>query len=210
VEHAGDPRQHRYRGIIANDGDLAAYVEKLKPWPCYKGIQAEGLDWPRCFSKQALARLDYVLTDALTLVDADGSLVRLWTPAAAKFKDKQDFMERYTAFHLKVLEAGPPAILANPLFLPEQFQPEADALWTEERMQRIVRAAVRHKVAVEINSRFHLPSLRFLTMAKAAGARFSFGSNMLGDGVGDVRWSCEVAKQLGLTARHLFRPASAA
>jgi histidinol phosphatase-like PHP family hydrolase len=209
VEHAGDAKQHRYRGIIANDSDLNAYVEKLNPWPCYKGIQAEGVDWARCFSRQALARLDYVLTDALTLVDSDGSLVRLWTPAAAKFKHKQDFMERYTAFHVKVLEAGPANILANPLFLPEHFQPEADALWTEERMQRIVRAAVKQKVALEINSRFRLPSLKFLKMAKGAGAKFSFGSNILGDGVGDVRWSCEVAKQLGLMARHLFRPAYA-
>ena len=120
VEHAGDARQHRYRGILANDSDLNAYVEKLKPWACYKGIQAEGLDWVRCFSRQALARLDYVLTDALTIVDSDGSLVRLWTPAAAKFKDKQDFMERYTTFHLKVMEAGPAHILANPLFLPDR------------------------------------------------------------------------------------------
>ena len=118
-------------------------------------------------------------------------------------------MERYTAFHVKVMEAGPAHVLANPLFLPEQFQPEADALWTEERMQRIVRAAVKRKMALEINSRFHLPGLKFLKMAKAAGAKFSFGSNILGDGVGDVRWSCDMARQLGLTARHLFQPASA-
>jgi histidinol phosphatase-like PHP family hydrolase len=210
VEHAGDPRQHSYRGILANDRDLLAYAAKLEPWPCFKGIQAEGLDWPLCFSKEALARLDYVLTDALTFVDSDGTLVRLWTPAADRFKDKQDFMERYTGFHLKVMEAGPANILANPLFLPQQFQVEADALWTQERMQRIIRAAVKHGVALEINSRYRLPGLTFLRMAKAAGAKFSFGSNSLGEGVGDVGYGQEMAKQLRLTARDLFRPETAA
>lgn len=208
VEHAGNSRDHRYRGLIANDGDLKAYLAKLDGKPCLKGIQAEGLDWMQCFSKAAMARLDYVLTDALTFPETDGTLVRLWTPAA-RVTDKQDFMERYTAHNVRVIVSEPIHILANPLFLPAQIQGEAETLWTEARLQRIIRAAVKHRVAFEINSRFRLPSPKFLKMARAAGAKFSFGSNILGPEVGDLSYGREMVKGLKLTARDLFAPAPA-
>ena len=206
VEHAGNRKDHRYRGLIGDDAEMGRYLERLAGRPCFKGIQAEGLDWMKCFSLKVVASLDYVLTDALTFPEKDGSLVRLWTPAA-RVDDKQDFMERYTAHHLRIMETEPIDILANPLFLPEQIQAEADALWTEARTIRIIRAAVKNHVALEINTRFRLPGLKFLQQAKAAGAKFSFGSNILGPGVGDLSYGREMVKELGLQASDLFVPA---
>ena len=206
IEHAGNKKEYRYRGLITGDEDLERYLAKLKGRPCFTGIQAEGLDWMGCFSKAAIARLDYVLTDALTFPETDGSLVRLWTPAA-RVGNKQDFMERYTAHHLAVITTEPIDILANPLFLPAWIQAETESLWTEERMQRIIRAAVKNQVAFEINSRFRLPSVKFLKLAKAAGAKFSFGSNVLGAGVGDLEYGRLMVKELGLQKRDLFAPA---
>ena len=206
VEHAGNPNDHHYRGLIANDSQLDRYLARLAGQPCLKGIQAEGLDWMKCFSSKTLALLDYVLTDALTFPEKDGSLVRLWTPAA-KIVDKQDFMERYTAHHLRIIESEPIDILANPLYLPEQIQAEADSLWTDTRTRRIIRAAVRNHVAFEINTRFRLPGLKFLRQAKAAGLKFSFGSNILGAGVGDLSYGREMVKELALQPSDLFLPA---
>ena len=206
VEHAGNKNDHRYRGLLATDDDLDRYRARLAGQPCFIGIQAEGLDWMKCFSRAAVARLDYVLTDALTFPEKDGSLVRLWTPAA-KIDDKQDFMERYTAHHLRIIESEPIDILANPFFLPERLQPEAESLWTDARTGRILRAAVQNHVAFEINTRFRLPGLQFLRQAKAAGAKFSFGSNILGPGVGDLSYGCEVIKELGLQQSDFFTPA---
>jgi histidinol phosphatase-like PHP family hydrolase len=209
VEHAGNPNDHHYRGLIANNDDMDRYLARLAGKPCFKGIQAEGLDWMKCFSRRKLAQLDYVLTDALTFPEKDGTLVRLWTPGAGRITDKQDFMERYTAHHLRIIETEPIDILANPLFLPEQFQNEAESLWTDERTGRIIRAAVKNHVAFEINTRFRLPGLKFLRRAKASGAKFSFGSNIMGPGVGDLSYGGEVAKELGLQRTDLFRPAPA-
>jgi hypothetical protein len=206
VEHAGNPNDHHYRGLIFNDSELDRYLARLAGRPCLKGIQAEGLDWMKCFSPKAVALLDYVLTDALTFPEKDGTLVRLWTPAA-RIVDKQDFMERYTAHHLRVIESEPIDILANPLFLPEQVQAEADSLWTDARTSRIIRAAVRNHVAFEINTRFRLPGLKFLRQAKAAGLKFSFGSNILGAGVGDLSYGREMVKELALQPSDLFLPA---
>ena len=208
VEHAGNPNDHHYRGLIKNDADMDSHLARLAGKPCFKGIQAEGLDWMKFFSARKVAQLDYVLTDALTFPEKDGTLVRLWTPAA-RITDKQDFMERYTAHHLKILETEPIDILANPLYLPEALQPDADSLWTEARTTRIIRAAVKNHVAFEINNRFRLPGVKFLRQAKAAGAKFSFGSNVLGPGVGDLSYGREMIKELALQPSHLFVPAPA-
>jgi hypothetical protein len=206
VEHAGNPDDHHYRGLLKNDQDLDGFLARLAGKPCFKGIQAEGLDWMKFFSPAKVAQLDYVFTDALTFPEKDGTLVRLWTPAA-RITDKQDFMERYTAHHLRILDTEPIDILANPLYLPEQLQPEADSLWTEARTTRIIRAAVKNHVAFEINNRFRLPGVKFLRQAKAAGAKFSFGSNVLGPGVGDLSYGREMVKELALQPSHLFAPA---
>ena len=72
VEHAGNRKDHRYRGLLANDDDLDRYLARFAGKPCLKGLQAEGLDWMHCFSTQALARMDYILTDALTFPEKNG------------------------------------------------------------------------------------------------------------------------------------------
>lgn len=205
VEHAGKPGQN-YPHLISSDEAMRAWIARLAPLPVYKGIQAEGLDWPEAFSKQVVAELDYVLSDALTLPEPDGSRTEIWRPWV-KVDNKQKWMDRYVEFNVEVIEREPIDILANPLFLPECIRAEFDALWTEQRMRRIIDAAVKHRVAIEINSRYRLPGERFLRMAKEAGLKFSFGSNMTGLNSGRIEYCVEVARKLGLTAEHLFRPA---
>jgi len=206
VEHAGK-RQNQDHGRLSSDADLERFVSQIQGKPVYGGIQAEGRDWMTCFSKAMVARLDYVLTDALTFPERNGTSVQLWRPGV-EVKDASDFMGRYVDFHLKILDAEPIDILANPTFLPESLQAQYDTLWTEQRMRRIIDAAVAHGVAIEINSRYRVPSLRFLRMAKEAGARFSFGSNIHGPGIGMLDYCVETARQLGLRAADMFTPAA--
>lgn len=210
VEHAARPDfAVRYTGMLTSDADLKQFIAKLDGKPVYKGIQAEGIDWMKAFSKEAIAQLDYVLTDALTLPEKDGRLVRLWTREAANIPDKQEFMDRYVDFHVRIMERQPIDIIANPTFLPSQLQAEYDALWTPARMSRIVNAAVAYGVAIEINSAYQLPRMPFLKLAKKAGAKFSFGSNIHGLGVGNIDYGLQAAAELGLTRRDLFTPAPA-
>jgi histidinol phosphatase-like PHP family hydrolase len=206
VEHAGTTRNN-YPGLISTDADLVAYIAKLEGKPVFKGIQAECLDWMTCFSKEAVAKLDYVLSDALTLPEKNGQLTRIWTPFT--MGDKQEWMDRYTDHNVQVIATEPIDIMANPTFLPESIQPEYHQLWTEARMRKIIHAAVKYHVAIEINSRYRVPSLKFLKMAKAAGATFSFGSNVHDVGVGNIDYCLEMAEALGLTGREVFKPAPA-
>lgn len=205
VEHAGKPG-HNYPHLITSDEALRAWIRRLQPLPVYKGVQAEGLDWPEAFSKQAVAELDYVLSDALTLPEPDGTFTEIWRPWV-RVDNKQKWMDRYVDFHVEVLEREPIDILANPLFLPECIRADFDMLWTERRMRRIIDAAVKNRVAIEINSRYQLPGERFLRMAKEAGLKFSFGSNLRGLETGRIEYSVEMARKLGLGPDDLFRPA---
>ena len=53
---------------------------------------------------------------------------------------------------------------------------EADQLWTEHRMNKLVEALVKNQVAIEINTREQLPSRAFIERAKRAGCKFAFGT----------------------------------
>jgi histidinol phosphatase-like PHP family hydrolase len=207
VEHAGT-KEHSYPVLLGRDEDLRRHLDLLADAPLYRGIQAEGLDWMTCFSKEMIARLDYVLTDALTFPEKDGRLVNLWKKEQVTIVDARDFMDRYVDHHVRIVATEPVDILANVLFLPDVLQKDFDALWTEGRMRKVIDAAVKHGVALEIGSR--LPSLAFLRLAKDAGARFSFGTNARKpDQMGRLDRALEVASAIGLTPDRIFLPAPA-
>jgi len=193
---------------MKNDAEMKLYIERLAGQPVYKGMQAEGHTWMRCFSKEVVAQLDFVLADALTFPEKDGRWVRLWPPEA-QITDPQDFMERYVEFNVRVISLEPIDIFANPTFLPEAIVKDYDALWTKERMRKVIDAAVKYGVAIEINSLYNIPSVPFLRMAKDAGVKFSFGSNAHGESVGILDYSVKTARELGLTQDDMFVPAPA-
>lgn len=207
VEHAGT-KANKYPHLISTDDELKQYLDKLAGKPVLRGIQAEGLDWMTCFSKELVAQLDFVLSDALTFPERDGRRVELWRPNVT-IDDPQDFMDRYVDFHVEVMAREPLDILANPTFLPIQLAKDYDALWTPSRMQRIIDAAIKYGVAIEITSGAKLPSLAFLELAKRSGAKFSFGSNIHGLDVGNLDYSFRMAKKIGLTRADMFSPAPA-
>ena len=60
---------------------------------------------------------------------------------------------------------------------------------------------------MEINSQYLIPHLPLLRMAKEAGVKFSFGSNIRGPNVGKLDYCVEMLHTLGLTAADWFTPA---
>ncbi len=207
VEHAGK-RENDYPIILANDDELKSYLASLEGKPVFKGVQAEYLDWMTCFSKEAVAQLDYVLSDAMTIRGRDGRRVKMWSPAF-EIGDPERFMDRYADFHAEVIASEPIDILANPTWLPKALEEQYDLLWTPKRFQKIVDAAVKHNVAIEINSQYLIPRLPLLRMAKEAGVKFSFGSNIRGPDVGKLDYCVEMIRALGLKPADMFRPAPA-
>jgi histidinol phosphatase-like PHP family hydrolase len=190
---------------MKTDADIEQYLARWEGQPVYRGMQGGGLTWSKMFSKPMIARLDYVLSDALNFPDKDGKLIKLWTPEAL-ITDAEDFMERYVAFNLQVMNVEPIDILANATFLPDDIVHDYGTLWTEERMEKVIETARRHTIAIEISGLYKVPSKKFILKAKAAGVKFSFGSNTHGEEVGRVGYGIQMAKECGLTAKNMFTP----
>jgi histidinol phosphatase-like PHP family hydrolase len=204
VEHAGT-KENKYPVVLSNDEELTQYLDRLEGQPVYKGVQAEWVDWMSCFSKGVLARLDYVLTDAMTIRNASGQRVKMWE-SGFEIGEKQKFMDRYVDWHVEIMATEPLDVFANLTWLPATLMPEYDTLWTTQRMEKIIRAALQYGVALEISSSFKAPRLEFLKTAKAAGAKFSLGSNGRYPNMGKLDYSLSMARSLGLQRQDMFVP----
>jgi hypothetical protein len=190
--------------IKINDSLVLDRCTLAKKNSLYLALQVSRRDWLNIFSKEVLMKVDYILADAMIFPNKEGKMMRIWVPNAT-LGEPQEFMELYVAHNLKVL-AEPINIWANPTYLPDVLKPRYDELWTNARMKSLIDAAIKNNVAIEINSTFKIPSAKFIKMAKAAGARFTFGSNVHGPGAGEITWSINMAKECALTINDFFTP----
>jgi hypothetical protein len=164
-----------------NDAQVRAFFDSMKGQPCFIAMQAEGREWLQMFSRPVMALFDYIFTDAMTWTDNHGKRMRLWIPEeVGDIADPQEFMETLVDRATGILEHEPIDIYVNPTYVPAVLQKDYDRLWTEARMQKVIGAAARNGVAIEINDRYKLPSPAFIKAAKAGGCKFSFGTNNTG------------------------------
>ena len=191
---------------ITNDAGIDGFLKSMSGQPFFIGMQAEGREWTKLFSPAAVARFDYVFTDSMTIFDHRGKRTRLWIKEEVEIPDKQVFMEHLVATAVKILEEEPVDIYVNPTFLPAIISQEYDELWTTERMQRVVDAAKRNGVAIEINSRYRLPSPAFIKLAKLAGLKFTLGINNVDTNLGRDEYGLEMIQACGLTYKDFWMP----
>ncbi len=177
-----------------NDEAARAYVDSLQGAPVFIAMQAEGREWTQMFSRRAAARFDYIFTDSMTWTDNHGRRMRTWIPEeVGTIADPQEFMDTLVDRAVGILNQEPVDIYANPTFLPDVLAKDYETLWTDARRKKVIGAAVRNGIAIELNDRYKLPSPSFIKMAKAEGAKFSFGTN--NSGPADLR-RCEYGLQM--------------
>jgi hypothetical protein len=191
---------------VTNDEQLKQSFDRLEGRPVFKAMQAEGREWVNMFSPEEVAKFDYVFSDALTFHDKQGRRTRLWMPNEVHIDDEQEFMDMYVDKIVTILENEPIDIFVNPTFLPAVIAERYDELWTQQRMQKVIQAAVKNGVAIEINARYQIPSVKFIRLAKQGGAKFAFGTNNGGSELGRLEYSLDVAEQCGLTKDDMFVP----
>ena len=184
------------------------FVDSLKGAPVFTAMQAEGREWTEMFDRETVALFDYVFTDSMTWTDDRGRRMRLWIPQeVGEIPDAQAFMEMLVDRAAGILEREPVDIYANPTFLPDVIAKEYDALWTDERIRKVVLAAKKGGVAIELNNRYRLPGERFVKMAKAEGLKFSFGTNNTGaQDLGRCEYGLEMVKAAKLRWQDFFTP----
>lgn len=191
-----------------NDASLEPFIRQLKGQPVYLAFQAEGREWPRLFSKQALAAFDYLFTDAMTWSDDGGKRMRLWIKEdVGVIPDAERFMDTLVARTVGILNDEPIDLHVNPTFLPEQLAASYDRLWTPARMDRVIAALAKNGIGLEINNRYHIPSLAFITRAKQAGVKFACGTNNTGPAdLGRMEYCVAMIRDAGLTPRDMWMP----
>jgi histidinol phosphatase-like PHP family hydrolase len=144
----------------------------------------------------------------MTWTDNRGKRMRLWMPdEVGTITDPQEFMDTLVDRTVGILEHEPVDIYANPTYLPDQIAKDYEQLWTGERRRKVIEAAVRNRVAIEINNRRNLPSPSFLRIAKAAGATFTFGTNNAGSGdLGRCEYGLRMVEECKLVWQDFFVP----
>lgn len=190
---------------ITNDEQVMAFLNEMRTEPFILAMQAEGREWLTTFSPDIVDEFDYVFTDALTFKDNKGRRTRLWIEAETWIEDEQKYMDMIIDRICDVLKE-PVDIYVNPCFLPKPMDKRYDELWTEARIDRFVDALAKSGKALEINELYNIPSKAIILKAKAAGVKFTFGSNNVTPNVSDLSYSLRMKKECGLTANDMYKP----
>jgi hypothetical protein len=216
--------QSRYKGIdygiavncgkaenfpINNDQELLDYIATVVKVPAFNAMQAEGREWVDIFSKEAVNTFDYVFSDAMTFVDAEGVPVQMWMADQLDrldFTDPEAFMDKLVDYIVTILNEEPIDIYVNATYLPDPIVDQYDALWTEDRMRKVIQAAIDNEVAIEISARLKMPSYTFVKLGKEMGVKFTFGTNNINSKLGNLTYCLEAIEECGLTRDDMWVP----
>jgi histidinol phosphatase-like PHP family hydrolase len=167
------------------------------------GVQPVYAGWSKSFSKPVLDQLDYILMDALTLPKPDGGWLAIWQ-IDTMVDDAEEFMTRYMQFIERVLPTEPIDIFAWPTFLPVPIARQYTQLWTPQRVDHIIDLARTRKIAIEINDLAHVPDETFITKARKANLKFTFGTDSRNEHAAHFYYCYQMAQKCGLTERDMF------
>ena len=192
---------------ITDDAGVREFVESTKHLPFYFGMQGEGREWPATFSAESRHLFDYVFTDAMTFTDHKGRRTRTWIPTET-FIDIpfEQYMDLIVDRILAVLQNEPIDIYVNPTVLPPAMQDDYDRLWTQERYEKVLKVLKDNNIALEINAVYKTPNFEIIRAAKAAGIKFTFGTNNANLNVGKLEYCLEAIEACGLTESDLWFP----
>jgi histidinol phosphatase-like PHP family hydrolase len=197
--------EHPAVWAIRDDSDLKKYIEKLRKYPVYVGLQPLEMGWSKQFSPELLSKVDYILMDPQRVRMKNGEMLQIWE-FNTYVENTEEFMETYMAHSLDILNNEPINIFGWPLFLPVCIARDYYTLWTEERMQKIISAAKKRNIAIEINDMAHTPHDKFILKAKQAGLKFTFGSDSRNSNAGRLAYCKAVAKKCNLKKEDFYVP----
>jgi len=192
---------------VHNDSQIDSVLLTFKDYPqFYLGLQAEGREWVNNFSRESMNKFDYVFTDGMTFTDEKGRRNRIWMKQETWIDNEEEFMDYLVNTIVKILNNEPINIYVNPTFLPAQMADRYDSFWTNERMDKVIKAAKDNNIAIEINNRYRIPSVVFLAKAKLAGVKFTVGTNNANKDFSGAEYALEVIKKCGLTQNDFYQP----
>ena len=201
------------RQFVATEARLAEYLDALDAAPV---LRAGEFCWCDDFwmdlPAEVSRRFDYRIGSNHGFWLPDGTQASPWWPRLPPPWDQrpQELMEILVANLCDMVRTMPVQIAAHSTLLPPALlalEPDVHAWWTEPREERYVQALAASGVALEISDRYRLPHDRLLARAKAAGVRFSLGSDGHSEAqVARLDWAVATARRVGIGAGELFVP----
>jgi hypothetical protein len=192
---------------VHSDSQIDSVVQIMKDYPqFYMAMQAEGREWVNMFSRESREKFDYVFTDAMTFTDEKGRRNRIWLKDETFIDDETEFMEHYVNTIVKIMSEEPINIYVNPTYLPVQMAARYDQFWTDDRMDRVINAAKANNIAIEINNRYKIPSIKFIDRAHKAGVLFTVGTNNADANFSGAPYAIEAISKCKLTEKDFWLP----
>lgn len=192
---------------VHSDSQIDSVLEIFRGYPqFYVAMQAEGREWVSIFSKESIEKFDYVFTDAMTFTDEKGRRNRIWIKEETWIEDEEQFMDMLVNTLVGILNNEPVDIYVNATYLPQQMADRYDHFWTHERMDRVIDAARKNNIAIEINNRFRIPSADFIQRAKSAGVKFTVGTNNADENFSGAEYAIRMIKECRLSKDDFWLP----
>jgi len=158
-----------------DDAALSAYLDTLDRYPVYRAVEMDlGRMVP--MSDQNLARLDYRIGSMHNVFDDEGRKLIMTTRGEPE-AGWDRYMDLYLAAFRRDVLAGTVRMIGHPTFLPETRGGMHDDLWTPERRRSYIEAVAASGVALEISTRYNVPTPTFMREALEAGVTFAVGSD---------------------------------
>ena len=191
------------------DEQVKALFKKSFTLPqLFYALQGEGREWPKTLSKESHDTFDYVFTDALTFNDHKGRLTLLWIDRYVIMDiPEQEYMDMIMDRTLKIINEEPIDFFASPTRLSPSMMKEYDKYWTDARIEQLINALKKNNVALEINSFSSVPSAKIIKAAKAAGVKFTLGTNNERvEELNRLEYSLRMVEECGLTINDMWFP----
>lgn len=183
---------------INSDDQFRQYLKALEGLPVFRSAELD-LGTEIKISRQLLDECDYLIGGVHSLGDMNFFDSRARLPAApAIIEHMLDLIEtkaRQYRFQ----------ILAHPGLLPSKLRSETEKILDNKWSQRLVELALKYDFALEISSRWELPSHETIQTALEAGVRFSLGSDGHGrDTVCCLDYSLKMVEKAGICPDRIF------
>jgi hypothetical protein len=195
---------------LQSDAEAQQWFSSLAGRPVFCALYAAHRTWTRSISRKTAQQFDYILADGQVWTNSKNQPVRLWVPEeAASIQNRQAFLDSLVDQIVERLHTEPIDLYALPTYLPAAMRAEADQLWTEPRVTRLLDALLKNQVAVEINTREQLPSRMFIEQAKQAGCKFAFGTaNRTAAELKRCEYGLQMVEACKLDWRNFFVPSA--
>jgi len=109
--------EHPAIWALKDDSDLRNYINFLRKYPVYIGLQPTYPGWSKNYSAELISQVDYILMDPQMVPQGNGKTWQIWE-FDTYIEDTEDFMKRYMDYTLEILTNEPINIFGWPLFLP--------------------------------------------------------------------------------------------